>query len=645
MSEQKPRYEDAGEKIGGAAKDRYFTHDRSGRRVMKTEALADMPLIEQRGLTRDKLWPPLDFAKMRADGVHPNVARLIQYLRRHTPANAEKAARCATTAGVPSYSPGHQAALHQALEGRTPVQAWAQALIVARDAFAEVRTVDDLAAAAAAVTVRLNSSWALAGDFPNKGWLRHHLLGTPGDAEGFVSQNRHLLVPKSPEVAEQIWRTLDRTRTMSRRTDDEAKALLAERRRIESSIHAPHLDAVKRSGPDRRRYVGDVTAKELMDRFGFRAVEFGNWLPQGERAEVMNLAFDSFEDLSQVLNMPPASASFDGKLALAFGSRGQGGSSAARAHFDPARNLIHLTRLKGAGSLAHEWFHAYDFNMLGNGRDFGSANLAGRVRLRQIGEREFDAQQGAGTAADVFAFALKHDWQRHPADRIAERIERRVESLAQAIGVKDDDGRRILTTAVESLGAKSRVDYFTALAEIGRVVDEMGAAERCRWHSPGFAHAPGGSLPGAILSALAQDIRERGLFREVEQNGKSLPPLTPSDSELLEDAKVLEQAMGRGKRPYWSTTIEMFARAGERIVLDKLADMGIGNDYLVHPAKADEKPLFHAYPLAWDRERLTPLFDHMIAETLTAEREHHAEADVGISAILRLAASRSDPTP
>ena len=45
-------------------------------------------------------------------------------------------------------------------------------------------------------------------------------------------------------------------------------------------------------------------------------------------------------------------------LAIAFGARGSG---SALAHFEPARNVINLTKLKGAGSLAHEWGHALDF--------------------------------------------------------------------------------------------------------------------------------------------------------------------------------------------------------------------------------------------------------------------------------------------
>lgn len=46
-----------------------------------------------------------------------------------------------------------------------------------------------------------------------------------------------------------------------------------------------------------------------------------------------------------------------GNLAIAFGSRGSGNAS---AHYEPTYKVINLTKTKGNGTLAHEWFHAYD---------------------------------------------------------------------------------------------------------------------------------------------------------------------------------------------------------------------------------------------------------------------------------------------
>ncbi|MDL2323438.1 hypothetical protein LJC52_05570, partial [Bacteroidales bacterium OttesenSCG-928-A17] len=50
--------------------------------------------------------------------------------------------------------------------------------------------------------------------------------------------------------------------------------------------------------------------------------------------------------------------SLNGELGFAFGARGRGGN--AMAHYEPDKVVINLTKTKGAGSLAHEWWHALD---------------------------------------------------------------------------------------------------------------------------------------------------------------------------------------------------------------------------------------------------------------------------------------------
>ncbi|RAK01597.1 LPD38 domain-containing protein [Aliidiomarina maris] len=108
------------------------------------------------------------------------------------------------------------------------------------------------------------------------------------------------------------------------------------------------------------RAEGDVTAEQFSEAFGFRGVEFGNWVEQGKRQADLNNAFESLHDLAEALGVPPQSLSLNGELALAFGARGKGGSRAAAAHYEPGRVVINLTKRDGAGSLAHEWFHALD---------------------------------------------------------------------------------------------------------------------------------------------------------------------------------------------------------------------------------------------------------------------------------------------
>lgn len=105
----------------------------------------------------------------------------------------------------------------------------------------------------------------------------------------------------------------------------------------------------------------DVTPEMFQEKFGFRGVQFGNWVGKTEeRQQNLNEAYDALHDLAGLLNVSTQALSLNGELGLAFGARGKGGVDPASAHYEPGQVVINLTRRNGAGSLAHEWFHALD---------------------------------------------------------------------------------------------------------------------------------------------------------------------------------------------------------------------------------------------------------------------------------------------
>ena len=112
-----------------------------------------------------------------------------------------------------------------------------------------------------------------------------------------------------------------------------------------------------RVGADRRGGV-DIEAEKFMKSFGFRGVQFGNYVTQRERQRFLNEAYDALMDMAELLGISPRALAIDGRLGLAIGARGDG---KANAHYEPKENVINLTKSKGAGSLAHEWFHALDY--------------------------------------------------------------------------------------------------------------------------------------------------------------------------------------------------------------------------------------------------------------------------------------------
>jgi len=119
-----------------------------------------------------------------------------------------------------------------------------------------------------------------------------------------------------------------------------------------------------RSGADHRQG-RDATIAMFQEAFGFRGGEFGNWVAQGsggrDRQGLINQAFDAFMDMAAIMGVPSRAMSLNGDLAIAFGSRGSGW---AAAHYESENIVINLTKTRGAGSLAHEYFHALDHYFL-----------------------------------------------------------------------------------------------------------------------------------------------------------------------------------------------------------------------------------------------------------------------------------------
>lgn len=120
----------------------------------------------------------------------------------------------------------------------------------------------------------------------------------------------------------------------------------------------PQLKDVHRNGADYRKGKNAVGDDFLRD-FGIKGGEFGNWLSETDRTTSLNYGYDAFCDLADALGIELTDISLNGTLSIGFGSRGKGLSGAA-AHYEPARKVINLTKMNGAGSLAHEFWHAVE---------------------------------------------------------------------------------------------------------------------------------------------------------------------------------------------------------------------------------------------------------------------------------------------
>lgn len=103
--------------------------------------------------------------------------------------------------------------------------------------------------------------------------------------------------------------------------------------------------------------VGAVGFLDVRRRFDFRSIEVGRWVTEAEKQRTGGLFYGALCDLMSILGGPEILISLRGTLALQYGTGGQRGVA---AHYVPASRTFALAKNAGPGSIAHEWFHAFD---------------------------------------------------------------------------------------------------------------------------------------------------------------------------------------------------------------------------------------------------------------------------------------------
>ena len=128
---------------------------------------------------------------------------------------------------------------------------------------------------------------------------------------------------------------------------------------ISKSNHSPNSETQSRyyrNGPDHTH--GEVIDfVQVRRQFDFRSIEIGRWVTRVERERAAGYFYDALCDLMLILEGPESLVSLRGSLSLQYGIGGRPGVS---AHYNPATRCFSLAKNAGPGSIAHEWFHAFD---------------------------------------------------------------------------------------------------------------------------------------------------------------------------------------------------------------------------------------------------------------------------------------------
>lgn len=374
------------------------------------------------------------------------------------------------------------------------------------------------------------------------------------------------------------------------------------------------------------RNISVKSTAELKKAFNLRDVQTGSYVqsdPVSAKWHVDNLAA-GFVDLADVLGISDEQISLNGRLALAIGARGHGG---ALAHYEPVERVINITKFRGGGSLGHEWFHSFD-NMI------AEAITGGNVSVYMS---EPNKQTKSYKLMDAFKPNAAHD--EIPDNELAQNVRNKFINLVNAMMTGDTPETEVVLYDKEDVDtaknffekqlpnyrgsywdrdgfyqklsdAKNLDEAITAINDKFRTtvmmirenrdkVGKLGKYEQKRMKDTVKTYEKYRVMAAAYFDSKA-DKTDGG--EVTVKTGRTV-------SRFYEDAKKLDEGK---QKSYWSTPLEMAARAFEAYLVDKLKEKGQRNDYLSGHASNDVYDgAWSPYPTERDRVKINKAFDEL----------------------------------
>lgn len=374
------------------------------------------------------------------------------------------------------------------------------------------------------------------------------------------------------------------------------------------------LEHITRVGPDHRSGK-DMSGDDYLQTFKFYGGEFGTWLNEKDRQFSLNYGYDALMDLAVALDIDPSKIAFNEELSIAFGARGKG---AALAHYEPLRRVINLTKMHGAGNLAHEYGHALDdiiSKAAGNNNPFSEAifrdiympesykKLRKAMKYRNIKETVGveELKKENEKYAKIIKSALKNEMYRSneaqdAAFAMIDSItsltkEHLIESVKQyGVDISDPAFRYSYTQKIVQYMVCIKTKYIPRAKKLKKDAENV--------------------LYFYIPSIISNIMKEDGYSKTCQVY-----------SRFYENSVKMDKYAAKEDKGYWSSEIEMFARAFACYIKDKLESLGIRDDYLCGQADsavmenpADLSNIIRAYPEGDERIYINWCFDEFVAE-------------------------------
>lgn len=350
------------------------------------------------------------------------------------------------------------------------------------------------------------------------------------------------------------------------------------------------FETLEREGTEYRSFK-HAKADNFLDIFQFKGGEFGNWVNEKERQASLDYCYDALMDLSDSLEISRDSITLGHQLNIAFGARGHG---SALAHFEPLYNVINLTKMKGAGSLGHEWIHALDFYL---GTRYGIHGLATEDK-----NEDKETKYPKEFTDLIKSLTIKTIVSDKPIENEAYK------DAKLKFDLEKKHLKICLTNALQQLSRK-KLDTCDVEKYVEILVDDVK-----KWETSPNSHEikkekeilvevqksegiqkfeemiskefPNESINKNTIYQIMgwQDNiwdKYSKLKKETEQSYKEEVYTKEVYTDFYKDAQKMDKSWAKTDNGYWASTCEMLARAGAAYLYEKAKEKGIKNDYLL----------------------------------------------------------------
>jgi hypothetical protein len=339
------------------------------------------------------------------------------------------------------------------------------------------------------------------------------------------------------------------------------------------------LDYIKRTGGFK---IDSITPIEIVNKFGFSSVNYGKYVNDIWSKEHTIHLLGAISDLGEILNIDIKTFNQLGKLGLAFGAKGTRGGAAT---YYPQTKDINLTKTNGDGSVAHEWGHYFDNVIVEKSEEKAENSFASegfmpnpeiKALYRELMDFFYKGKEGITPKLKFRFYANKSE-----SASFVKKINNSWEKVEVQLKPTIEE---TINQYQELLNSDDSI-YSTQLRVFGYIINSFGL-----------------DYYDIDIQLKTSYFYHKSAYRFFEYCH-------------YDNNKRAYVKAGQTRTAYWTTAVELFARAWETVVLKKLMDNNRESNYLVDDIPTDDiisGDYFRPYPTGKETEYIESILDRII---------------------------------